>query len=102
MKFLEMTGQLLFLVIRGILLWILIPFAFLAWVLMHSWAQRASLRQATCWYDANLSLLLAKGLLRPQIRTVGRVPFLGLSQMRGRPTHTLHWLSSVLDLSTAA
>lgn len=100
MKVIEAAGQILFLVVRGLMLWGLIPFAFLAWLLVHSWAQRASLRQATCWYDANVTLLLAKGLLRPQFKRSGRVRFLGLSRMRGLPAHKIHWFSGVLDLST--
>ena len=102
MKFLEATGQLLFLVIRGLALWVLIPFAFLAWLLVHSWAQRASLRRAASWYDSNFTLLLAKALLTPQIKKLGNARFIGISQMRDLPAHNLHWLGSLADFSADA
>lgn len=100
MKFLEATGQVLFLVTRGLALWLLIPFAFIAWLLVHSWAQRASLRQTACWYDSNFTLLLAKTFLRPQIANAGDARFIGVSRMRDFPTHKLHWFGSLADFST--
>ena len=37
MKFLNGIGWFLLLVVRGALLWVLVPFAFLAWLLIHWW-----------------------------------------------------------------
>lgn len=42
------------LLVRGIVLWLLVPFAVLAWLLVHWWAQRAAVEQALCWYDQAL------------------------------------------------
>ncbi|MFJ4172877.1 hypothetical protein [Microbacterium sp. NPDC089696] len=63
--FLVHVGWLLFLLIRGFLLWILLPFALVSWLLIHWWWQRASLGQAACWYDSLLTLFLIFVLLRP-------------------------------------
>ena len=64
MRVLRGLGMLLLFLVRGCALWVLFPLAFLAWILVHSWAQRASLRQAFCWYHAQLLLLMVNGPFR--------------------------------------
>ena len=85
-------GWVLFLVIRGIILWGLIPFASIAWLLVHCWAQKASLGQAICWYDQNFNLALVKGPLRPLIGQEVDARFTGLSGMRNLATYKIRWL----------
>ncbi|MBP5802984.1 hypothetical protein [Microbacterium maritypicum] len=78
MNVLSQTGWFLVVLVRGLLLWVLIPFAFLAWLLVHSWAQRVSRRQALCWYDGHLTRGLANGpfrlMIAPEHRHFGRIP----------------------------
>lgn len=102
MKAVEAAGQLLFLVTRGLALWILIPLAFVSWLLVHSWAQRASVRQAACWYDSNFTLVLRLALLRRQIAKSGGVRFIRASEMRGLPARKLRWLGGLADFSTTS
>ena len=42
MNALSRTGWVLVVLVRGLLLWVLIPFAFLSWLLLHWRAQKAS------------------------------------------------------------
>ncbi|AXL13370.1 hypothetical protein DXT68_15455 [Microbacterium foliorum] len=86
------TGWGLFLVIRGVFLWVLIPFATIAWLLVHSWAQGASLGQAICWYDGTFNLVLVKGLLRPFIGKEVAAKFVGLSNMGAVVPYRIRWL----------
>lgn len=78
MNTLSRTGWLLVLLVRGLALWILIPFASLAWLFLHSWIQKASPRQALCWYDTQLTLGLARGpfrlMIAPEHRPLKPVP----------------------------
>ncbi len=86
-------GWFLFLAIRGVLLWILVPFAALSWLCVHSWLQRATLRQSICWYETNVNLVIARGLLRPFLGSdVRSGRFAPLSQMATLPPHTIHLL----------
>lgn len=61
MRFLKGIGLLLLILVRGCALWVMFPFAFVAWLFVHSWVQKASLRQVLCWYHAQLVLLLVNG-----------------------------------------
>ena len=81
MKFIDGFGWFLVLIFRGILLWALIPFSFLAWLVCHCWAQKASLRQAVSWYDFNLVAALANGPFRPLVVRSRRPEFIGISDM---------------------
>ncbi|PRB13288.1 hypothetical protein [Microbacterium sp. MYb62] len=78
MNALSRTGWVLVVLVRGLLLWVLIPFAFLSWLLVHSWAQKALRRQVLCWYDAHLTLGLARGpfrlMIAPEHRRFERIP----------------------------
>jgi len=78
-KPLEIIGALLLLLIRGTLLWFLIPLAALVWMLTLEWARRkgASLGAFLGWMDINMNFLLGRGPLRPFFRglTFTWVPF---------------------------
>lgn len=88
-RLLENIAMLLLLSMRGLLLWVLIPFAFLAWLFVHCWAHRASLRHAVAWYDMNMSVLLINGPLRFMIPTANRPRVVGISRM-GEGSHRVH------------
>ncbi len=85
MTFIEGTIWLLLLLVRGLVLWLLVPFAVVAWVLVHWWAQRASIAQAICWHDQILVGFLVLVPFRmvmyfkPELSTTR---FLRLSEMR--------------------
>ncbi len=84
-------AMLLLLFVRGFVLWFLIPFSVVAWLLVHSWAQKARLRQAICWYDMNLFVLLMLVPFRPALRyaTGGKVRFGRISEMRVLETYRI-------------
>ena len=85
MNILAGVAAFLLIVTRGFLLWLLIPISMLAWVLVHSWAQKSTLGQTVCWYDWNLIAFLMLVPFRPAMRySVGkeRVRFLRASEMR--------------------
>lgn len=92
-----MSAFLLF-VVRSILLWLLIPFAFVAWLFLHSWAQKASVGEAICWYDQNfLAFLLLVPfrylrIRRPELRAT---KYLRLSAMRGMKTYKISILNEL-------
>lgn len=97
-KFFENLALFLILLIRGVLLWLVIPLGFLAWMLMHSWAQRVSLRQALAWYDFTAVSVLMNGPFRFMIRRTRRAPLLGLSRMGESEAHRVR-LSDLADFS---
>ncbi|PKQ34181.1 MAG: hypothetical protein CVT61_12400 [Actinobacteria bacterium HGW-Actinobacteria-11] len=82
-------AMLLLLFVRGFVLWLLLPFSVVAWLLVHSWAQKARLRQAICWYDLNLFAFLMLVPLRPALRYVegGKMRFVRISEMRVLETY---------------
>jgi len=86
MNALSRTGWYLVVLVRGLLLWVLIPFAVLAWLLVHSWAQKASRRQALCWYDTHLIVALVKGpfrlMIAPEHRRFERIPRMAAMESR--------------------
>jgi hypothetical protein len=96
MSFVEGAGWLLFLVIRAVALWVLIPLASLAWLVAHVWLQRASIAQAVCWYDRNFSAAVAKGMALPFADNGKRVEFARLSQMTELPTYRIRWLTETV------
>lgn len=81
MSFLRGLGWFALLVVRGCALWVLFPSVFLAWLLVHSWAQRASLRQALSWYHAGLLLLLVNGPFRFLLVSAARPRFADIPRM---------------------
>lgn len=94
MKIANGIGWLAVLLLRGLVLWFLIPFAFIAWVLVHSTVQRASLRQSLCWYDRNFIIVLINGPFRPLIATDPRPRCSRMSEMSSLKPHSM----SLLDL----
>jgi hypothetical protein len=54
----------LLLVIRGILLWVLVPVGFVVWLLSFLWTRRPP-GQFLGWLDWNLVVLLERSVLRP-------------------------------------
>lgn len=96
MKIVEGLAWLLVLASRGLARWVLLPFAFLAWVTVHCWAQQASLQQAFAWYDANFTLMLANGPLRFAFRASPRPRFVRLSRMREGQENEISWSDLLL------
>lgn len=66
-SFAGVLGGLILLLVRGVLLWILIPLGFIAWIVTAPMAFRraVTLGQFLGWLDSNLIVLLQKSLLRP-------------------------------------
>jgi hypothetical protein len=75
---------LVLLLLRGVLLWIVIPAGFVAWLFFHSWIQRATLGGCLAWYDVNLIAFLQRVLLRQFIPkpTVEWVPVRAMTDAR--------------------
>lgn len=90
MSFLKGTGLLLLVLVRGCALWVMFPFAFLAWLLVHSWAQKASLRQVLCWYHAQLLLLLVNGPFRFLFASDERPRFRDVPKMSAVEPHKIN------------
>jgi hypothetical protein len=80
---------------RGLLLWLLIPLGFLAWVLGSPWflLKHISLGQFLGWLDFNLFVALQRGPLRPFIAEP-RVEWMPGSKM----AQTEHRIRILLDL----
>lgn len=78
------ASGLFFLLIRGLVLWILVPFAIVAWIFVHWWAQRVSIGQAICWYDQNFLVILILVPFRylmhrnPELRAAKFIPLSGM------------------------
>lgn len=101
MKLREGIAWLAVLIVRGLALWLLIPLAALAWLLLHVWVQKASLRQAVGWYDVNLIATLVSGPFQPLVSSERRPAFMGLSEMRTSTAQRIPWfdLSGTFDLN---
>ncbi|WP_029258227.1 MULTISPECIES: hypothetical protein [unclassified Microbacterium] len=89
MRFLKGIGMLLLILVRGCALWVMFPFAFVAWLLVHSWAQKASVRQALCWYHAHLLVLLLNGPFRPFFAADERPHFRDVPKMSAVEPHKI-------------
>lgn len=88
-------------IVRGLALWGVIPVATLAWLLVHIWAQGASLRQVVAWYDANLIAALSNGPFRWLMRREVRPSFVRMSGMSTISTQRIPWfdVSALFDLN---
>ena len=71
--------QVLIVVIRMVLLWIVVPVACIAWVVVF-WKTRATLGACLGWFDVNLFVFIQRIVLRPLIRRPPP-PWLALSKM---------------------
>jgi hypothetical protein len=69
------------LLVRGLLLWLLVPLALLVWVLGWPWwrHQGVSIGAFLGWLDLNLIALLQRTLLRPLFRATRR-PWVPVSE----------------------
>lgn len=98
MKFFAGLLWFMVLLVRGVLLWLLIPFAVVAWLTVHWWAQRASVGQAVCWYDqllwAFLILIPFRLLLLLEPRTRA-ARFVRPSEMRELKTYRISILNEL-------
>ncbi|MFJ4253532.1 hypothetical protein [Microbacterium sp. NPDC090003] len=89
MKFFEGVAWFLILILRGLLLWFLLPISGVAWVTIHIWAQHASFEQTRSWYDLNLTATLASGLFRFMISASHRPSFISIGQMNQLIPHRI-------------
>lgn len=86
---------------RGLYLLVLIPATFLGWIFVHSWRQRTSYGACLGWYDWNIFLSLATGLVgvraskyMPTARYVRLVDMANISHRVGWMGRTLQKLDS--------
>jgi len=86
-KFLTGVAWLAILFIRGVALWVLIPLAWLAWLVVHAWTNDASPTQVIAWYDLNFIVALAKGPFRVLIPAGSRPRFVGLTEFAASGRH---------------
>jgi len=72
--------QLALLILRGLLLWIVIPIAALTWVVVEP---VTGTRLGSCigWFDQNLLAFIQRVLLRPFVDRKSRVPWTPFSMM---------------------
>ena len=78
---------LLLLSIRGLLLWIVVPLATVAWAAIKflTRAKRVTYGQYLGWVDLNLIAILHASLLRPLIRNrMKRIPFAEMNEVTYR------------------
>jgi hypothetical protein len=74
------VGMFLMLVLRGFLLWGVIPLAALSWIVLGPFTG-ASLGACVGWFDLNLMVFLLRFVLRPLVRDSG-LSWVPLSKMR--------------------
>jgi hypothetical protein len=77
---------LLLMVLHAILMWVVIPIGFIAWVFVHNWLQKAECDECLGWYDLNLGAFLQRVLLRPIIPapTLNWIPFKNMTEVTHR------------------
>ena len=54
----------IFVTVRGWLLWIVMPCGFVAWATYYWWRRKASLGQCLGWFDLNVGAFLQRKVLR--------------------------------------
>lgn len=59
------VSALALLVVRGLLLWILIPVGFVLWLVIFGWSARVGLGAFLGWLDLNLTVALQRILVLP-------------------------------------
>ncbi|MEF3404478.1 hypothetical protein [Agromyces sp. CCNWLW203] len=74
------VGMFLMLVLRGFLLWAVIPIAALSWIVLGP-LTAASLGACVGWFDLNLMVFLLRFVLRPLIRD-SELSWVPLAKMR--------------------
>jgi hypothetical protein len=88
--FLGFAGLLAFYLLRGVLLWILVPVAWLIWAFSWPIWKKRNVRagQFIGWADLNFQALLHRSLFRPFVKEpVAPVPVSGIPQV----THRVGW-----------
>lgn len=98
MSFFAGLWWLLLLLARGVILWLVIPFAAATWLAVHWWAQEASIGQAVCWYDQTLWAFLILVPFRPLLYLDPRLRgtrFLSISEMRGLKTYKISLVADI-------
>lgn len=84
-------GALLFLIVRGALLWFIVPLGALVWLLSFQWIgrERVSLGAFLGWLDNNFAFALVRGLFRPAFPTskIAWIP----ARERSQVTHRIGW-----------
>jgi len=67
----SLTAGVALLLVRGVLLWIVVPLAFVCWLLLAIPLHRrgVTLGKFLGWVDLNLVALLGRTILRPIVRT---------------------------------
>ncbi len=87
------VGGFVVLLVRGVLLWVLVPVVSVAWVLSFPLARllghRVALGQALGWADLNMTALLQRGL--PTAVLSKRLPFVPWREM-GQVSHRIQML----------
>lgn len=81
-----LTG-LIILLVRGVLLWLVVPLAFLFWLIgwLHWHRRRVSLGKMLGWADVNLIAVIQRSLLRPLVRyPLARTPLAELPTVTHR------------------
>ena len=87
-KTIGVFAGLVLLVVRGILLWVVVPLGCIAWVIDSPWLHKrgVGIGQFLGWIDINLIALIQRSLLRPFIRDAAQpwVPARKISEVAHR------------------
>jgi hypothetical protein len=85
-----MVAGLALLVVRGALLWVVVPLAVLVWFLSFAWLwhRDVTFGQFLGWIDLNLMALLSRSILRPLFRVP---PSWAPASQMSRVTHRVLW-----------
>ena len=69
-KTIGVFASLVLLIVRGILLWVVVPLGCIAWVIVSPWLHKrgVAIGQFLGWVDIHLIALIQRSLLRPFIR----------------------------------
>jgi hypothetical protein len=64
------VGGLIFLTLRSLLLWLLVPLGFASWLFVFQWtmSKKTNLGQWLGWLDGNLSIFLVRVVIRPFVK----------------------------------
>lgn len=84
-------GAIALLLVRGLLLWIMIPIGIMLWLLIFGWSARVGLGTFLGWLDLNLVAALQRVLLHPVggQSSMQKVEFVPVRQVQA-VSHRLH------------
>lgn len=81
-------GRFLLLIVRGLLLWIVVPIGFVAWGVSLPWQlkRKVALGQFLGWLDSNMLIIIERSILRPffEAPTHRWVPTKGRAEVQHR------------------